>query len=80
MVFILLNLQWGLEMERWKATLKSALRQVKQAKNKDLDIKIERTGMAIENLLKAVLMKKSPLVVKIYLPSSTPDYIHTMIV
>jgi len=39
-------------MERWEATLSLALNQVEQAKNKDLDIKIQRIGMAIENLLK----------------------------
>ena len=44
-------------MERWKATLKLAIRQVEQSKNKDLDIKVQRIGMAIENFLKAVLMK-----------------------
>ena len=44
-------------MERWEATLSIALQQVEQARSEDLDIKIQRAGMAIENLLKAVLMK-----------------------
>lgn len=44
-------------MERWEVALRLALQQVEQARSKDLDIKIQRTGMAIENLLKAVLMK-----------------------
>ena len=44
-------------MERWEATISLALQQVEQARSEDLDIKIQRAGMAIENLLKAVLMK-----------------------
>ena len=44
-------------MERWEATLSLAFQQIEQARSKDLDIKIQRTGMAIENLLKAILMK-----------------------
>lgn len=44
-------------MERWEATLSMAFQQVKQANSEDLDIRIQRMGMAIENFLKAVLMK-----------------------
>ena len=52
----------GMSMKRWKVTLKMAIKQVDIADNEDLDIRVQYSGMAIENFLKSILMKSGKYV------------------